>query len=287
MNDSSSVAWQKFILLKTKKTNDLFCFYEGKDGPYYFNRIQNNYGEHHPITCGRKSNVLKLHEKFTTQYNNSIKASFFVDSDFDEKHNKDFLYETPCYSVENFYTSKKVLVAILKNEFLLTEEDEEFHNVISEFESNQKDFHNATLLLNSWYACIKRKSNSIGESANASLSEQPPKDFIIIKIGEISSNYDFNKIKERFPESFQITEEEVIETQKEFELVEKNKYFRGKYEVEFIYKFLLHLIEDANVNKRLLKKKTNFKIERAQILSQLSQYAETPPCLIKHISNYK
>jgi len=41
----------------------------------------------------------------------------------------------------------------------------------------------------------------------------------------------------------------------------------------------MYVIEDANKHNNILKKKTKFRFDPALILSQLSQYAETPDCL--------
>jgi hypothetical protein len=284
--NSSALLFHKFILLKTKTKNELFCFYEGKDGPYYHPRIQNIVGNHHPITCANKKGVIEVHKIINNKYKNS-KTSFFIDSDYDKKQNTQNLYETPCYSIENLYTSKKVLESILKNEFLLTEIDTEFDLIIKLFEENQKLFHDSILLFNSWYATAKNKANTKNVSTEINLNEKPPKEFIIVKIGAIKSNYDFDKILEKFPNSIEVTETEVNKTKIIFDNSEKAKIFRGKYEIEFMYQFLQFIIEDANVNKNILKKKTTFKVERAQIISQLSQYAETPNCLDEYLKEKK
>ena len=62
--------------------------------------------------------------------------------------------------------------------------------------------------------------------------------------------------------------------------------YRGKFELAFIYTFLRYLIEDANCYKKYLKIKTKFNIDKALMLSSLSQYAETPLGLIKYIEQF-
>ncbi|MGJ8760734.1 MAG: DUF4435 domain-containing protein [Polaribacter sp.] len=283
--NSPAVAIQRFVLLKKEFNNDLFCFYEGKDGPYYYNRIINHFGDnHHPITCGNKKAVLKVYEYLKINYSNS-NTSFFVDKDYDEQQNQSNLYETPCYSIENFYTSVKVLKAVLKNEFLLSETDKEYKDVIELFVQNKNDFHSSITLLNSWYAAAKQIAQAKGTSVNASLDEKPPKEFIIIKIGKIQSDYDFSKIIEKYPNSIEVTEAEVQTKMSEFNTKDKSQIFRGKYELDFMYNFLKFIIEDANNSKDLIKTKTSFNIDKARILSQLSQYAETPDCLVEYINS--
>ncbi len=283
--NSATTAIHKFVLLKKEFNNDLFCFYEGKDEPYYYNRINIYFGEnHHPITCGNKKSVLEVYNYLKIKYSDS-NTSFFVDKDYDDKQNQLNLYETPCYSIENFYTSEKVLKAVLKNEFLLNETDKEFKNIIALFTENQNRFHKSITLLNSWYATAKQIARTKGVSVNANLAEKPPKEFIIVKIGQIESNYNFSKIIEKYPNSIKVTEDEVERKIIEFNTKNKSQIFRGKYELDFMYNFLKFIIEDANNSKELLKVKTSFNIDKARILSQLSQYAETPECLINYINS--
>ncbi len=77
---------------------------------------------------GNKKLVLKIHER--TNKNKKMyekyKLAFFIDRNFDISYNNVSslpVYETPCYSIENFYTTKKTLKNILTNEFNLSEID--------------------------------------------------------------------------------------------------------------------------------------------------------------------
>ena len=104
-----AVAYHTFVLLQKENTNDLFCFLEGNDSEYYYPRLKGYFkGKHHPIKCGNKKGVLETYELVKRNYSN-IKTSFFIDNDFDDKINNSEIYETPCYSIENFYTSKEYI----------------------------------------------------------------------------------------------------------------------------------------------------------------------------------
>jgi hypothetical protein len=283
--NSSVVAFHKFILLHRKYKSDLFCFYEGKDSHYYFPKINNVFGEnHHPIICGNKKTVIHTYESIKNKYSH-FKTAFFIDSDFDEKIYEPEIYNTPSYSIENLYCTELVLKRILKNEFMLKETDSEFEKIIDLFNTNQKEQHKATSLFNVWYATAKMKAKANGIIPNISLNDKFPKDFAVIKIGEISSNYDLEKIKEKFPQAIDVSESEIKETLKSFYSVQPVKKHRGKYEIEFFVAFLKYLIEDCNKNNVVLKNKTKFRIDNSIVLSQLSQYSETPECLIEYIKN--
>ncbi|MUP39873.1 DUF4435 domain-containing protein [Labilibaculum euxinus] len=284
-DSSSAVAFHKFVLLQKDHNQDLFCFYEGNDNGYYYPRIKEFYnGVHHPIKCGNKKSVLYMYKSVKTRYP-EVKCSFFIDNDFDERIENPKIYETPCYSIENFYTSKNFISDILKNEFGLSEIDSEYKTALDVFDTNQQKYHNESLLFNAWYASLKEKANTNKCSANVNLNCSIPKEFFILKIGSISSDYNFDNLKNKYPEAISISEKEVNNKIKEFQLKDLSKTLRGKYELEFIYTFLNFLIDDANdpENGTILKNKTKFRVDKAQMLSQLSQYAETPNCLVKYI----
>lgn len=285
--NSSTVAFHKFVLLHREFSTELFCFYEGKDTQYYFPKIDQIYNKnHHPIVCGNKKSVIETYQKIIPKYNN-LKTAFFIDRDFDDEIEQEKLYCTPCYSIENLYCSEKVLSRILKNEFMLHEIDAEYKSIMNIFKQNQDDFHNSIKLFNAWYATAKEKAKKNNTIVNVSLNDKFPKDFAIIKIGNITSNYTLNDILEKYPESIQISEDELNEKLNYFNENCNTYVFRGKYEIEFFHLFLKYLIEDANVKNIILKKKVKFSIDNSQILSQLSQYSETPECLIQYLTKIK
>lgn len=290
LSKKTAVTFHKFVLLSHGREKDLFCFFEGSDDcPYYSLRIKNivkrNY---HPIKCGNKQKVIDMFEYFkrTGKYQNYLKA-FFVDKDFDSPLNNPLIYETPTYSVENLYTNEKTLIEILKNEFEINETDNEYNTIINLFRENQNDFHDKSLLFNSWYASLKEKRNLTGISTNVTLDEKIPENFISIKIGSITSDYDLIKIRATFPNALEITEEEVLQKQEEFRKANRGHIFRGKFEIHFLYHFLLFLIQDANTKKSILKKKTSFSINKTKMLSLLSSYAQTPECLERYLEGFK
>ncbi|MCT4590298.1 MAG: DUF4435 domain-containing protein [Carboxylicivirga sp.] len=282
--NSSAVAFHQFVLLQKDHQQDLFCFYEGNDNGYYYPRIKEYYkGIHHPIKCGNKKSVLFMYKAVKEKYPDR-KCSFFIDNDFDEPLRNVEIYETPCYSIENFYTSKDFIADILKNEFGLSEVDEAYDKALALFTSNQEEFHEKSLLFNAWYASLKGKANENKCSTNVSLNCSIPKEFVIVKIGSITGDYQFNDLLSKFPKAIKITEDEVLNKVNEFKERDLRKILRGKFEIEFIYTFLKYLIDDANEDDKrtVIKQKTKFRIDKAQILSQLSQYAETPVCLIDY-----
>lgn len=111
---TGSAAFLRFTRIHKSKLRYLFCFFEGEDAKYYGVRIKENLPEvdWEGISCGGKLkveevyNVLKIHENPSYQV---AKKAFFIDRDFDEPLSEELrkdIYETPCYSIENFYTTE-------------------------------------------------------------------------------------------------------------------------------------------------------------------------------------
>lgn len=286
---TATVAFHKFVLLCSDKTNDLFCFFEGKDSQYYYPRIRQFADRNfHPISCGNKSTVISTFEIISKSDSyKKFRTSFFIDRDFDSPINIDSIYETPCYSIENFYVNKWCLSEILKNEFGLTENSEEYNQLISLFEEENRTYCEHTLLFNAWYASLKKKKRELSsKSTNVNLDEKIPATFICVKIGNICSNYDLNKIKLLFPDSLDVTYEEVVASLNDLKENDLNCVLRGKFQIHFFYTFLQYIINDANVNHKILKKKTSFRVDKALIHSQLCQYAITPECLKSYLIKF-
>jgi hypothetical protein len=143
----------------------LYCFFEGEDSKYFGIRIKNIARPKKDIllSCGGKKGVLGIHRMILArkEYEN-IKATYFIDKDFDasiRERGLSQIYETPCYSIENFYTSSECFSNILKSEFKLTEIDEDFGRCISLYTRLQEEFHDAVELLNAWIACQRQNSS--------------------------------------------------------------------------------------------------------------------------------
>lgn len=283
-SQSPNVAFHKFVLLHRKHSKDLFCFFEGVDSQYYFPRINAIEENHQPIICGNKKSVIEALKLIKKKYP-SYRTKFFVDADFDTNTEIQDLYITTSYSIENLYCTPKVVANILKNEFQFSSTDSEFETILSLFQDRQTEFHMATALFNLWYFSIKKKSENLYTVPNVSLSEKFPKEFIRFSLENISSTYDLQAIKAKFPNAIDISEDEMTGFKEEFESKPPLLRFRGKYQIEFLIKFLMQIIEDANKHNKIIKRKTRFRIDPALVLSQLSQYAETPECLKIFLKN--
>ncbi|MDR1383244.1 MAG: DUF4435 domain-containing protein [Planctomycetaceae bacterium] len=288
------VAFNEFMLLVERYPDYLFCFFEGKDNDYYVPRIKSVINNYHPIKCGGKNAVLHVHQmiKEHSEYM-KYKTGYFIDRDFDnpEETKSPPIFETPCYSIENLYVSIEVFKEILANSFFLSEvrDRELFAQLLNLYDERQKEFHNAVLLFNAWYACLIEKKENEGCNPNVNLEENFPKGFISITLHGVISNYDIQKIKKFFPDATEVDETTLNRKIEYFKSITDQHYkFRGKYELEFLLKMIKEILADSRKNHTIVRQKIQFSfgdgsgLNQQQILTIFSPYAETP----KTLKNY-
>ena len=290
--DKAQVAFQEFALSTMKFSSHLFCFFEGKDNSYYIPRIKRFTEQYCPIKCGNKDSVLKVHSLISNrpEYKDYRKA-FFIDRDFDSPLPPKLppIFETPCYSVENLYVSIEVFREILINEFHMSEiGDEPYFNVcISLFINRQKEFHASTSLFNAWYACLIEIRNTKGTHTGVNLDDKLPRGFVDISLQSVKNNYDLETIKQTFPNSTEVNDDILEGKLTTFQNCECHKVFRGKYEMQFLTKFIQLLLQDSNSSKTFLKRKVNFafgdNMSNQQAINIFEGYAETPETLIEYL----
>ncbi len=273
----------------------LFCFFEGDDdSKYYGIRIKSYARPEKDIyfKCNGKANVLDVHKIIEShgEYK-SAKKAYFIDRDFDDSiyvtqtANSSAIYETPCYSIENLYTSITTFQEIIRNEFnIFPELETDFQKVVTLYALRQKNFHEEVALLNAWIACQR----NLGRTLN--LSNYEIKKFVDISLDKIESKYTLVTLSNLFPDSASISQEAIEKKLDEFHSEGYQKCFRGKFELDFFCSFLKKLIEEANQASSCYfstKLKVRLKISRDNIISTLSQYAENPPCLISFLESFK
>jgi hypothetical protein len=153
--------------------------------------------------------------------------------------------------------------------------------------NRQKEFHQATILFNAWYACLIEMRHTTDDKTGVQLEDRLPKNFITISLQSISAHYDIEKIKQTFPTALEPSDD-VLQTKiAEFNQSEAHKIFRGKYEMQFLVTMIELMIQDSAKNKNYIKQKLNFtfgeKLSNEQALGIFSSYAETPESLIVYL----
>ncbi|NMI05449.1 DUF4435 domain-containing protein [Paenibacillus sp. SZ31] len=284
-----SVHWAKFIKLYARFKDDPICFVEGEDIKYYGIRIERLIGTANFIESGGKKGVLKFFEKTKgIEEFIELKPFFFVDRDFDDSLNIQELYETPCYSIENFYTSNSVLERILLNEFKLTRADESFEKCMSLFHDRQAEYHDASLLLNVFIACQRYEERHSKESNNKlNLGEFKITDLFHLSMNRISAKYDLDSLYEYYNITAKIEDDLLTNKMREFSQMRMRERFRGKFEIEFLRWFLVKIISLAKEGDNEIfpsKIKVKLNITRVNFLSELSRFADECPLLKDYLS---
>lgn len=284
--DKATVAYQEFALSTKTYSNHLFCFFEGNDNPYYVPRIKNFTDIIYPINCGGRDKVLKVYELISKQdvYNKYSKA-FFIDRDFNSprQNNRDIIFETPCYSIENLYVNKNVFEQILIHDFQFSKNDTNFDVCISLFNDRFKEFNSSVSLFNSWYACLIEVRNQTGKQTGVQLDDKLPKGLVNISLQTVDANYNFAIIKQIFPESTEIDNETLNNKVSEFHNCDSELIFRGKYQLEFLMNLLQLIINDSKTEQNYIKSKINYSFDSVlnhkRALTLFANYASTPESL--------
>jgi Protein of unknown function (DUF4435) len=265
----------------------LYCFFEGEDSKYYSIRVKNIARPDKDVylSCNGKEGVLGIHRMLSSRkYYANARTAYFVDRDFDQLIDIKDIYETPCYSLENFYTSIQCFSEILKSEFKLTELDENHRKCISLYVKLQQEFHDAIELLNAWIACQRDRSTRID------LSNLTILDFASIELDEISVKYTIDDLVSKFSNALILTNQELDDKKSELLDRTRQKSFRGKFEIEFLEVFLKKLVEKANVGSYPYfdrKVKVVLNLQKRTMISSLSQYADTPECLCLYLESFR
>ncbi|QYX30501.1 DUF4435 domain-containing protein [Sphaerospermopsis torques-reginae] len=285
------VAFTEFTRQYKQNESALYCFFEGEDDKKYYGiRIRNIARpiKYSYFSCDGKEGVLDIHRIITNRKSYSqARAAYFIDRDFDVSIKNTAItgiYETPCYSIENLYTSINSFCEILRSEFKLAESDIDFNNCKNLYIKLQKEFHDAVELLNIWIACQREKR------ADLKLSGFDLSKLVQIDLDNITSNYTINELHTQFPKAITVTQEELDLKQNHLCIQERQKSFRGKFEIYFLFKFIQKLIEEANKGnpKYFTKKiKVTLNLRETTLISDLSQYADTPDCLVGYLESFR
>lgn len=300
-SNTEHVAFTEFMLsYSNDDTTVCYCFYEGdEDTRYYASRIKAFIGESEylPFSCGGRDRVKKIIKLIENrkEYESAI-TFFFIDKDYTSEEISSKLYVTPCYSIENFYSSQATLVNILLNEFNIPKTHADYQKIINIFLSIQNKFHNKMLLINSWLACqsdLRLADNEIKRLNIDSTLSKYFKGIVKDNLEDISDFSDLNNLDTiqniLFPTAEKIPHEVVKNKLEAFKDNNNFSYdFRGKFELYFFVSFLIKLKNEVCKKDSSIfthKRKCSLVFSKNNAISNLSQYADTPGCINDFIIN--
>jgi hypothetical protein len=284
--DKAVAVFTEFTRLYKINKSALFCFFEGEDSQYYGIRIETitRPEKDFYLSCHGKEGVLGIHRILSHKDYANARIAYFIDKDFDKSITAEGLsgiYETPSYSIENFYTSSQCFSKVLRSEFKLTELDENFSRCLDLYTKLQTEFHDAVELMNGWIAC-QRDHRSKLDLKDVSILK-----FVDIKLTGINGKYQLQDLYTKFPNLPVIVEPELNAKVAELQS-DRQKNFRGKFEIEFLLTILQKLMNEANQGNYpyfTRKVKVALSLSKRTIISDLSQYADTPDCLYSYLQS--
>jgi hypothetical protein len=243
-----------------------------------------------PINCRGKKQVLELYTLISKHpsYSNA-RVAFFIDRDFDSLISNEMrrkVYETPCYSVENFYASLDCFTQILKSEFGITDgvhDGTALQKCQDLFLKTKQLFHDVITELNAWVWIQRNNHKNIGALNLRNIKFDR---FVAVGLGSVSKLYSISELKEIFPDAPQVDESLLASKITEFQTADRAKLFRGKYEVEFLRMVLIKLVDDYRSQTPVYfpqRGTVRLTLSRENLISELSQYADTPDCLRNYL----
>ena len=287
-SDCIETIFQSYITLKSTCT--VFLFFEGKDDfKYYWCRLSPFVGEQNYETyiCRSKENVLRLHDMihFQTKPRDNEKICYFVDNDYEKSRleNQD-VYVTPTYSIENLYISDSAIKNILKGEWGLSGEmvesdKEDLEIAFNYLKEKREEIINSIIYANAWYSLQCNKSKD---------SLQPPKLSDIKEYKTIKDVKDKTTLEDLVPNSIEVSEDE-IEAEIAYLKQNPEEKIRGKYFEQTMPKYFTKVFQDSNKknNREMFSKRrrVNINVGEDNMVSVLSQYADSPSNLIAYITS--
>jgi hypothetical protein len=288
---SLSVKFLEFTRIASKGKHAIF--FEGEDEKYYSIRISNIRPDikWSGINGGGKSNVVELRQKIRAHEAYSTSSCmFFVDADFDDNSeiiSLSDLYVTPCYSVENLYISTDAYLRILSAEFGINDSKEDelcYANSIKAFETTKSAYLNAIKPFNLLIRELRLMEKSGDLEGRLNINNIKFEDLVKIDLESAEKVYNEQKPSSLFPDLERNILINLNNSEKHFESLSGEQWFRGKQNLEFFRIFLEKLKTERckkESPRQIFKDKGNVKLQisKGNCISELSQYADTPACL--------
>ncbi|MDT0199987.1 MULTISPECIES: DUF4435 domain-containing protein [unclassified Acinetobacter] len=319
-NNLPTKYFQEFTRVVASEEYDFIVCIEGNDQPYYvvpcssFLESNNIYY----LRCNGKKNVTDLIDILENSDQESYRKSKcfgLVDKDYGIGFNNVYphrIYETPCYSYENFYLSLSCFRKILEAHFNVKKFNDfyqDYEVVLSNYTARLKDYIDIIKEVDKRYRATRISAKVLNEELPKYYSADVNLNSIKIELDKISfvsgKNIDscFNK-----DISLSYSIDSYNAAIKEYNHNDLGKYIkdiRGKFLINFLCSYIRKLIDDINniqnpicfKQRNLLKKtkslekqyfyKVQLSFDNSSIVSSISQYADQPDCLKEFLQKFK
>jgi len=319
-NNLPTKYFQEFTRVNASGEYDYIACIEGNDQPYYiipcYNLLQTE--KVYFLRCNGKKNVTELIDILEKSKQESYKNSRcfgLVDKDYGLDGVNLYptrIYETPCYSYENFYLSLNCLKKVLEAHFNIKRFNdffEDYQRVVDNYTNRLQDYLDLIVEVDKRYRATqlsaKKYKDNIPGYYSADIIFSPIK--VELNAVSIHANKCFDSIfKKDISLSYTaITYAESTNYYLHSDIWKFVNDIRGKFLVPFLVSYLNKLIDDINnlnnpicfiqrnnlrINNSLERNffyKVQLNIDSSTILSSLAQYADQPDCLKSFLSNYR
>lgn len=298
---AASVKFMEFMRVSSKNPDTVICVFEGEDEKYYSPRltVYLNPLEWHGINAGGKKNVIALFNLISSHpiYQKS-RFLCFVDKDFESwwvNPCSEKIYQTPCYSIENLYMSEQVFKRVLSSEFQITEFNEsssEFEKCTGLFSRLKGEYFQIATPFNITLKAFRIMQRDEKESIVVNANNIKINKLISLTLDGVVPAYDLENALELFREATNanLCPDSYAEASASLMAGSQENDFRGKQNADFFRLFLSALKSDRVSDTPVFfpqRKPVKLNLSRENFISELSQYASTPDCLVSFLTNYR
>ena len=212
---------------------------------------------------------------------------FFIDRDYDEslRDTNDDLFETPCYSIENLYAQESVFSRIIQSEFGLTPIDEDYHKCIKDYQMRLQEFIQIIIKFNT----VVKYQHQYAPEINCRFSNIKTSHLANIQIDQVVIAERHDEQIARLVSILKADTNILDQIEREIRL-ESKPYLvlRGKNQLDFMVS-IIKALKDLNLSENYFSKRlNNVHINLTENrLSELSQYAITPPELNEFLERHR
>lgn len=235
----------KLASVRSSNPNCLIFAFEGDaDKGAYFQWVRRLRSElvYEPFPCGGKAQVLEFREMLKRDLGGlARRVYFFIDRDFDEYRgyaaDPATTFATDQYSVENYLVTREVLEELLKDEFHCHAEPAVRNVVLGEFDRRLAEFLTSTKAINFRLFIARKKKFTLERNLPTRINNVAS--VALNRVSEIATG----------PEQIIAFQEQVdlvdyAALKGEFEALDPQKRYRGKFNLLFFMKWLELLAVD-------------------------------------------
>ena len=294
--NSYAVAFHGLLRDFQKDATQVFVLLEGKDADYYRLRIAavcagDNIKLSYRNLKGKKNEKLLITAIKGNKSCEQMRYMAFFDRDYEDdiaEIEQPENYVTPTYSIENLYTGvasvSEMIHALIFNDAVHDDNDVKIiEGLTRDYQELQEKFHQAVSLFNQW-GWVQRHMPRSG-SLDLDKFDVDIHCIADFDAKNVTSRYALAELNDLAKERSPVTSGEIAVATEWFRTRPARLSYRGKQEASFLYWFLHNIIDRGAAAQKPFSKKMpcSKRVSKKELISELTNYAETPPGLMDFI----